>query len=234
MTTTHIKKIKQPTKIDIVIPAAGLGKRMKSYGPKSLIKVKGDRTILDNQLKIFKKYLPNANIILVCGFQSNVLMNKSPDNLIKIENENYETTNVLRSIGMGLRACSHDVLVVYGDLIFNDYCIANMNFNKSSMLTGDGLMDQSEVGCIANRKGVIENMMYDLDNKWGQITFFKGRELKMFKEVCWNPDHYNMFGFEAINRVISQGGNFLGCGHKRAKVIDIDTSKDLERVSEII
>jgi len=234
MTIRHIKRIDEPAPIDIIIPAAGLGKRMKSYGPKPLIKIKNDITILDNQLRLLKKSVPISNIILVCGFQADVLMRNTPSNIIKIENEDYENNNVVRSIGIGLRACMNDVMVVYGDLVFNDYCISAIDFNKSSMLACDNIMDDQEVGCTVNNRGFVENMMYELDKKWGQITFFKGRELGMLKEVCWSPENNNIFGFEAINKIIDKGGKFLYCQHDKAKVIDIDTSKDLERVKEVI
>ena len=233
MSIRHIKAINEPTPIDIIIPAAGLGRRMKSYGPKPLIRVKGSKTILDNQLRVFKKLLPNANIILVCGFQALQLMNSTPSNIIKIENENYETTNVARSIGLGLRASQRDVLIVYGDLVFNDFFIEQMNLNKSSVFVGEDIMSNSEVGCTTNKK-VLEHMMYDLPNKWGQMVFLKDRELEMFKQICWNPNNYNMFGFEVVNEVVASGGTFQCSSHPKAKVIDIDSSKDLERVSEII
>jgi len=234
MSIKYIKNIDEKTPIDILIPAAGLGKRMKSYGPKPLIKIKKNFSILENQIKIFQKLLPNSTIIIVCGFQSEILMDRCPEGIIKIENERYEETNVVRSLGMGLRACTKDVLICYGDLVFNEECIENMNLNKSSVFTGKDIMKDGEVGCIVNSKGKIENMMYDLDNKWGQILFLKGKELKMFKEACWNPENYNMFGFEAINKVIEQGGDIIACSNEKAKVIDIDSSKDLEKVSNIL
>ena len=37
--------------ISIIIPAAGVGRRMKSYGPKPLIKV-GNSTIIKNQINL--------------------------------------------------------------------------------------------------------------------------------------------------------------------------------------
>jgi len=234
MSVRHIKAINEPTAIDIIIPAAGLGKRMKSYGPKPLVRVKGTKTILDQQLKVFKKFLPNANIILVCGFQAIQLMNSTPSNIIKIENENYENTNVARSMGLGLRASQHDVLIVYGDLVFNDFCIDQMNLNKSSIFVGKDIMSKSEVGCTINNKQYLEHMMYDLPNKWGQMVFLKDKELQLFKETCWNPSNYNMFGFEVLNEVVAAGGTFNCCSHSKARVIDIDSSKDLERVSEVI
>jgi NDP-sugar pyrophosphorylase family protein len=234
MTVKHIKEINAPTAIDIIIPAAGLGRRMKSYGPKPLIKIKHNLTILDNQLRLIKRALPATNIILVCGFEADLMMAKSPDHLIKIENEKYDITNVVRSIGMGLRACSRDVLIIYGDLVFNETCLQQINFNKSSTLVGDGIMTDSEVGCVVNRQNYIENFMYDLEPKWGQITFFKGRELRLLKRFCWEPANYNSFGFEAINNIISAGGKFRACTHPKVRIIDIDTSKDLERMKHIL
>ncbi len=234
MSLRYIKSIDQQTSIDIIIPAAGLGKRMKSYGPKPLINIKKNLTIIDNQLRLFKKYLPEARIILVSGFQSDLLMNQTPDDIIKIENEKYDRTNVVRSIGMGLRASTQDVLIVYGDLIFNHHCINSMDYNNSSVLIGNGIMKTNEIGCIANNKGMLENMMYDLPSKWGQIAFFKGRELDMLKRVCWNENNYKMFGFEAINKIIDDGGKFKCVQNPACKCIDIDNSKDLNSIGDII
>jgi len=234
MSIKYIKKIDQKTPIDVVIPAAGLGKRMKSYGPKPLIRLSNGTRIIDNQLNIIRSVIPNSNIILVCGFEADVLMNNTPDDIVKIENESYSTTNVVRSIGIGLRACQRDVLILYGDLVFNYECIENMNFNKSSIFVGSNIMKGSEVGCIVNKRGKVENLMYDLDHKWGQMMFLKGRELNMFKNICWNPENYNMFGFEAINEMITNNGVLTACEDEAAKVIDIDSSKDLEKVAEVL
>lgn len=234
MTIKYIKNINEHEEIDVIIPAAGIGKRMKSYGPKPLIKINNDLTIIENQLNIINRVLPNSNIILVCGFEANYLMNKVPDDIIKVENENYEQTNVVRSIGMGLRAARRNVLIIYGDLVFNRECLESMNYSKSSILCGNNIMKDSEVGCIENAKGKIENLMYDLENKWGQIMFLRGKELQLFKNICWNTDNNNMFGFEAINAIISRGGSIRSCGNEKTKIVDIDTSKDLEKVKDIL
>jgi choline kinase len=234
MSIKHIKQIDRPNKIDILIPAAGEGSRMKSYGPKPLIKI-GHTTILNNQLRLLKKNskIDINNIILVCGFEAEKLMSQSPDNLIKIENQFYNNTNVVRSIGMGLRAAQKPVLIIYGDLIFNNFCLDAINLNKSSMVVGD-TMKENEVGCTINKYGYVENMMYDLPTKWCQIAYFTGRELKLLKQYCWEKTFHNMFGFEIINKIIIEGGKFKAETHPKVKAIDIDTYKDLERVKNVI
>lgn len=234
MSIKYIKDIDQKTPIDIIIPAAGLGKRMKSYGPKPLIKIKKNLRIIDHQIKMIKEVIPNSQIILVCGFESQALMDNTPDHIIKVENEMFCETNVVRSIGMGLRASRREVLIIYGDLIFNTACLENLNYNKSSIIVGNNIMKNSEVGCVVNRKEKVENLMYDLEEKWGQMIFLKGRELAQFKEVCWNPDNYRMFGFEALNEVIEKGGLINACYHDDMRAVDIDSSKDLEKVKDII
>ena len=113
--------------IDVIIPAAGMGRRMKSYGPKSLIKI-GNSTIIKNQISLLRSYLSNPNIVLVCGFKATLLMNQTPHDIIKVENEKYTETNVARSIGIGLRIVSNSkkLVVIYGDLVFN-----SRGFNKN-------------------------------------------------------------------------------------------------------
>lgn len=238
MSVKYIKTIKDDgfEDLDIIIPAAGMGRRMKSYGPKPLIKIKKDKTILDLQLDMYRSKFPNSNIILVSGFQSLHLMKNSPDHLIKIENESYQCNNVARSIGMGLRASQNGkVLVVYGDLVFNKLCLDCLDYNHSCVLASNEIMKKNEIGCIVNTKNFyLENMMYDLQLKWGQISLFTGHELKVLKEICWNPQNYNLFGFEAINKIMQYGGKFKVRTEKDLKVVDVDSSKDLELVRGMI
>ena len=84
--TTNIRG-KKSQRYSIIIPSAGMGKRMRSYGPKSLIKVTPDKNIIDNQIEIINKNFNNHEVILVCGFEADKLMNNTPDNIVKIENE---------------------------------------------------------------------------------------------------------------------------------------------------
>ena len=146
--TTNILGINSK-RYSIIIPSAGMGRRMRSYGPKSLIKIHENTTIIGRQLSIIKKNFTNCEIILVTGFCSDKLMNNTPSDLIKVENENYESTNVLRSIGVGLRASTSDrVLILYGDLVFNEEAIKNLKLDSSSVIVDDsGLMGEMEVGC---------------------------------------------------------------------------------------
>ena len=112
--------------IGVIIPAAGMGRRMKSYGPKPLIQI-GNSTIIKNQISLLQTYIGSTTLVLVCGFKATMLMNETPQSILKIENEKYEDTNVARSIGLGLRvvATASKVIVIYGDLVFNSAALRN-------------------------------------------------------------------------------------------------------------
>ncbi len=220
----------------VLIPAAGMGHRMKCYGPKSLIKITPKLTIFQHQLNIIKKTLRNKpNIILVTGFHANKVMNNIPDDIVKLENENYENTNVTRSIGIGLRAITtNHVIIIYGDLIFNKYALQFPIDDKSRLIIdSSNTMTKDEVGCVIHNK-IIEHVGYDLDNKWAQILYLTGKELRLAQTLCWNPNFYRYFGFEMINEIIKRGGEFKIFKPCKIQANDVDCIKDLDIVRKII
>ena len=76
--------------------------------------------------------------------------------------------------------------------------------------------------------------MYDLPNKWGQIAVFVGKELELLKQLCWDEKNYTKFGFEIINQIINKGGRFQCIQNPNIKIVDIDSSKDIQKAKEIL
>lgn len=235
--TRNISYIHSPNtyKYSIIIPAAGQGTRMKAHGAKSLIKLTPDLTVIQNQLNIIAQKFRYYEIILVAGFQAYRVMRDTPNDIIKIENERYEDTNVCRSIGMGLRAATTNrVLIIYGDLVFNSSAL-DVKFNKGSSLIIDSsnTMTDNEVGCTITN-GLIDQILYELPNKWAQISFFVDKELDMLKQLTWNPDNERLYGFELINHIIDKGGKFRAISPNGIRVNDIDSSSDIQIAQDII
>ena len=233
--TRHTTTIFKPRQYnyEIIIPAAGMGRRMKSYGPKSLIQLDTpNNTVINNQLKVIKKLFSKYIIILICGFESDKIMNYVPQDIIVIENERYLETNIIRSLSIGLRATTgKHVLIVYGDLAFNHYAL-NCNFDESCMIINK-TMSSEGVGCII-QNGYVENISYDLENKWGQIVYLTGKELDLFKHFCWDSNNEKKFGYEGLNEVIKQGGKFKAIDPRHSKVIAINKSSDIIKAKDII
>ena len=222
--------------IGVIIPAAGMGRRMKSYGPKPLIKI-GNSTIIKNQINLLQTYFGSTTLVLVCGFKSVLLMNETPNYILKVENELYADTNVARSIGMGLRVIStaSKVIVVYGDLVFNSDTLKNIDLEESSIVLADQAMGEGEVGCVIDSQTQqLTNLMYDLPHKWGQIAIFMDKELELLKTLCWDEKNYTKFGFEIINQILYKGGRFKCIQSPNIKIVDIDNSKDIQKAKEIL
>ena len=229
--TRNIELSHRPSNRDkytIIIPAAGLGRRMKTYGPKSLTPLTHG-TILSRQLKLIYESFNYSEVILVGGFEIDKLAKNLDDKVKLVYNENYETTNVLHSIHLGLRKVKTDrVLVVYGDLVFNKQCVYLPFHGESGIVVADGMKDE-EVGCIF-KNNILENIYYGLSNKWAQIAYFTGLELELLKTISEkNPD---WFGFEAINQIITLGGNFKVFLPKYGQASDIDSTYDLKKLDE--
>lgn len=206
---------------------------MKSFGSRSLLDV-NNQSLLEYQNSILKDQFPNSDVIVVTGFDSDRVMSKAPKTVIKIENERYKETNVLRSIGIGLRAAIHDhVVIVYGDLVFNPETF-NFPIDQSCILFDkSGLMDHSQVGCTITDHH-LENMFYNIGQPWAQIIYLTGKELKLFRTIACDRSKEKCFGFEACNEVVNKGGSFLCHSPKGMKVADIDSSKDLERIQKVL
>ena len=232
----NVSKIKKnQDRYSVVIPAAGIGTRMRSYGPKALMRIDGDTTIISRQISQIKKVLPNSEIILITGYEADKLMNSTPPEIIKVENERFEDTNVARSIGLGLRAASTErVLIIYGDLVFNLAAIDHSYEDKSFVVLANGTMREEEVGCVVDDKGNLEHILYELPQKWAQIVYLTGKELKMFQNITWSRQNEKLYGFEVINTIIDKGGRFASVQPPKILVTDIDSSGDIERVKSII
>ncbi len=231
----NVAAISSPSKqkYSIIIPAAGQGQRMKSYGAKPLIKL-GDKTLIQHQLDRIKKAFTQYKVTVVTGFQSTKVEKNLPKGIDHIENPYYEHTNVAYSISLGMsRAETENVLIIYGDLAFNRAAL-KLPLMGESLISIDtsGQMKKDEVGCVVHNN-LVTNMMYGLPLKWGQMMFLTGKELKLWKEIVTSQDCSKWYGFEVLNEIINRGGSLRAFTPKNAVSTDIDTSKDIERARKI-
>tara|TARA_R110000803_G_scaffold41244_1_gene88722 strand:- start:4527 stop:5243 length:717 start_codon:yes stop_codon:yes gene_type:complete len=230
--TRNVSTTKKPRqKLTVIIPAAGAGTRMKSYGPKCLLRVDG-MSILHRQIAMVRAAFQDPEIIVVGGFEALKIRKQLPDSVTFVENPHFEHTNVVYSISLGMtKASTRNILVVYGDLVFNSQAL-DFSLHKTSMLVLSDTMHKDEVGCIVH-DNKIENMMYDLYPKWSQIMYLTGPELDLFKTLVTEQPCSRMLGFEIINRIIMDGGIFKAVTPNNINIIDIDTSRDIEKAEVI-
>ena len=236
-TTTSLRQ-QQGEGMAVVIPAAGQGKRMKSYGPKALIELRQGETILSRQVAILRKKLPLADFIVVAGFEADRVYRQFLPSVRVVENEFYEETNVARSLDIGLRACVADrVLMVYGDLVFNAKTFADIPLDQSWALVDTPVNGQTQLNSLEVGVTVIDGQTtrfaYGLDVKWGQVAFLEGEELKAFRRIAAERDRHRCYGFELLNALLDKGGRLAAHSPAGMRLVEVDCSKDIEMAQRI-
>ena len=173
---------------------------------------------------------------MVGGFEFGKLKSTLKNSKIKIiQNNKWDSTNVVSSINLGLKEASYeDVIVLYGNTVFNEE-IFKLPFGSYSSIVVDtkAEKDRDKVGCTIDNNSV-EYMMYGLPNRWAEIVYLHGDELSLFRDECNDINNHMCFGFEIINKVINNGGIFTPIHNKKIEFVDIGSTKDFSKAENIV
>jgi choline kinase len=214
----------------IVIPTAGLGRRMKSFGPKALINLGDGRTVLRRQLDLLKARYPKADIVVVVGYDGDRVLKTLPAGVRVVENERFEDTSVSRSISIGLRASvASKAIVVYGDLVFNRQTLDPLASDRSCVVVDShGRLPDDGVGVTVDG-GLAVHFDYGLPTKFCHIMMLTGRELQMFRSIGSHREKQRLLGFEVLNEIIERGGELYAVEHRDMSIVEIESSKDITK-----
>jgi choline kinase len=202
---------------------------MKSHGSKSLIELGGNESVLTRQIGLLRKRYKKAEFIVVVGFQADRLIKQIPEGIKIIENDLYEATSVMRSIGLALRiATNPKVLIVYSDLVFNQAALEGLTKGGSAVLVDSKSNLTSEEVGVTIVNGEVTRFSYDLQTKWAQILFLTGLELKLFKTLAFDREKRKIYTSEALNAIIEIGGRIKAIEPKKMQIVEIDSAKDIE------
>lgn len=225
-------------KINVIIPAAGPGKRMKSYGPKCMIDILG-KTLLCRQIEIIRENIPDSDITVTIGFQQDKVKSKLKNQNIRLcENEYFLETNVAFSIYEGIIAAkaNDNALIIYGDLVFNTNTLQNLDFTKSfAILDNKHQIRYDEVG-VFYQGNTIYRFTFSGETKWAQIVYLTGKEFDLFCEGMEQDNTEKYFGFELLNYIIDNNGSIEAVFKEDMRIAEIDSTKDIlqaERIYEI-
>jgi L-glutamine-phosphate cytidylyltransferase len=112
-----------------LILAAGKGARLKELTkniPKCLVKIQ-QKSLIEYQLEVFESF-QFKEVILIAGYKSEKLKFLSKKTII---NKNYDKTNMLYSLYCALDEIKGDLLISYGDSVF-DKAIIERIINSDS------------------------------------------------------------------------------------------------------
>jgi choline kinase len=215
----------------VIIPAAGIGKRMKSHGPKANIKIDNKNTVINRAVSILNKSFGKIQINVILGFQKEKI-DMSNNNLNFIVNEDFETTNVSKSINIGIKSSKRkDCLIIYGDLVFKKDIFKNFNFENSCIWVEKSDKRNSEIG-VNIIDGAVEHFSYGIFPKWAQIVFLKEKDKKIFLEISNNEKTNKWFGYEILNKMIDKG--IIFSVNYIDEIVEIDTYLDIIKAKKFV
>lgn len=228
--TTNIDVSNNTKDIAIAILSAGIGDRIKSYEPRSMIKI-GNKTLIEHQISVISSCFDNPEILAVLGYNATRIIKKLNKHIRVVENQLYKDTNCAESIRLAFHnTIKNNFLFMHGDLYFNMDTLSNLDYNKSFIvIDSKNRFHEKEVGVTMNNAGNAEILSYGLPIKWCQVAFFTGKELKILKNIFYkfNTINKKLLSFELLNEVIMMGGTFKCYEPNNMSILEIDCIKDL-------
>lgn len=207
---TSIKKSKDEIlsqKIEVAILCASIPFGMINYGPKSILSY-NKSTVIENQIKIVRNCIPNADIIICGGFQLNKLKEYIPENCRIVENQLYDEALEAEQIRLVINNClTKNLLIIMPDIIFTEEVIDKViEENKSCIVYNDSL-PKDEIGII-NKDGYVLNFSYSFAKKWSYIAYFKDNEFDLLKNSVQITTRKKWMSFECIKDTIKSGAKY--------------------------
>lgn len=222
--------------LTIVIPAAGLGRRMKSYGPKCLLDVGNGQILLKRQLEILRTLFPVAEVVLVLGFEAEKVYRIIPNYVTVVENKLFDDTNVIGSISLALEMSQqkhNNILLVYGDLVFNNAALSFPHTESTIVVDNRKQMRDCEVG-VTVIDSYASQFAYSLNTKWCQIAYLMDKEAEFFRAAVADPRYRRYFGYEILNMLLNKDYNLKAIEPAGTRITEIDTSRDIDTARSMI
>ena len=231
--TVNIKKHKekkdsQNSEISVAILSAGLGKKIKSYEPRSLIKI-NKKFLLEHQIATINKHFNNPEIITVVGCYSNKIIKKFRGQTKFVENQIYNETNSSESLRLAFNNTNcESFMFIHGDILFNLETL-KLDYSKSFVIKdANNQLKETEVG-LTTVNNNLSIMSYGLGERWAQSAYFTGKEYNILKNIFnkFEDKDKKKLSFEIINEVVSMGGCFACHSPSKMNILEIDRIKDI-------
>ena len=124
---------------------SGMGTRMgvlTSEQPKCMTEISGHETILSRQLNILS-WAGIEDVVITTGYYDGVLVNyvqglELPLNITFVKNEKYDRTNYIYSIYCARDYLDDDILLMHGDMVFENSVLEDVIASESSCMTVSG------------------------------------------------------------------------------------------------
>lgn len=191
---------------NVVIAAAGMGKRLGKGIPKSLVRVNG-KMICEYQLELLKDV---QNVFMVVGFCEDEVMDavqKIRKDVIFVRNPDYRHTKTLESYYMASKLIKGKALYMDGDMIlsptdfeqFMNKCTRyNLCVGVSKRISND------PVYAFINDNNQVIRFSYEgkSDYEWANLLYIDSDKLKSGKENVFEYiSRYLPINYEVVDRL---------------------------------
>lgn len=206
---------------NVVIAAAGMGKRLGMGIPKALVDVDG-RKIIDFQLELLKDI---KNIYMVVGFCDQDVMNYVKNiraDIIFVRNPDFKKTKTLESFYLASKLIDGKAIFIDGDMIISRESFSSF-INKCQDVeniigVSDRISDDPVFAKLNENKEVV-NFSYDEKSsyEWANIMYMDAKMIQGGKENV----------FEFLKKILPMPAYCIDR-------LEIDTQEDLQNAKKEI
>lgn len=213
-------------KVNFVILAAGVGYKMRSYEPRSLLKF-NDTCLINHQIKQIEKIKEfglDSNIFVITGYKSDKIEKKlTKEKITIINNENYSSCG--QGGSLRLLQSTHNLsnmFIVHGDIYFelnkflkydNSFLLYDNKFRLKDKEVGVNIGDQ-----------LVGSLSYGVKTKWAQMVYLNEKEINLLNKTLVEKNDF-MTTHEVINSVIDYGGK-IHVVPQNDKLFEVDRIKE--------
>lgn len=215
---------------NFILLNAGEGRRTKSYGPKCLLQLKNQESLIKRQIRIIKKHYPNSEIYHSLGFDHTKVVKHL--NLYKhyFINEHYKDTNEAYSLfGLLEYYDIKNTFVIFGDIVFDEKHFPGIP-HKTTVYTSQNY-NENKLGINANN-GRLDHMMWGLESTWAEMMFMDKSFIDFACKEYRKEINIRSFLFEHVNNYITNTKKSVDVEPLGSDVIDIDCLQHLDIANE--
>lgn len=221
--------------ITVILICDTPGYRMKSYGPPSLISIRGKK-LIDHQIHSIKQNIKNFEIILCVGFDSErvakyIRQHHAGVNIRIVENQIFNSSNTCEGMRLALNNTANDkIIIADGNIMFNTDTFSKINIQYSSVLCETSPSENLEVGFNLNESDNIEHFAHGASKLWSEILFLNNAEIiDSLRKIVSTSEYKTKFMFEALNDLIKTRHN-LKVINNESPIIKINNIKTYHKV----
>jgi hypothetical protein len=214
--------------VNILFLASEITKGMKSIGPKCLLSLNNNMSVLDYQLSKAKSQFKHARISVLTGFENEKVrkyLNNKHKSVTSIVDPYYAKSNQTHAILTAIQYLSDikNLFIVGSGILFKEYPKIKTS-DKSTLYYLNNQKENFSLGSLGTQ--AAKYIFYDLPHTWSECVFLDEKSIDNMRLL-----NKNVFGqlylFELINKLIDQNIEFSTNVIDKKNIFKVGSHKDI-------